>query len=132
MSEAAHKMADALGSAIASRDAEAVRALYSPDIAVWHAMTNAEQSRDENVGLLAGVFAITSELEYKDIRRHDIEGGIVQQHRLTGTFDDGSPLPDLHACLVIKIADGKITLIDEYFDSPAFATVWERLAALQG
>ncbi len=130
MSQEAREIADKLGAAIAGRDADAVRSLYDDDIVVWHAMTNAGQSKDENVGLLTGVFAVSSQLEYKDIRRHDIEGGVVQQHRLTGTFDDGKPMPDLHACLVIKVADGKITRIDEYFDSPAFAAVWERLEAL--
>lgn len=131
MSNEARNVADALGKAIAERDVEQIRALYDDSMVVWHASTNAEQSKEENAGLLAGVFAITSEMEYKDIRRHDIEGGVVQQHRLTGKFDNGKPLPDLHACLVIKVANGKITRIDEYFDSPAFAEVWERLAALQ-
>jgi len=130
MSQEAREIADKLGAAIAARDADAVRSLYDRDIVVWHAMTNEGQTREENVGLLAGVFAISSQLEYKDIRRHDIDGGVVQQHYLSGTFADGKPMPDLHACLVITVANGKITRIDEYFDSPAFAEVWERLEAL--
>jgi ketosteroid isomerase-like protein len=61
-----------------------------------------------------------------------IDGGIVQQHRLVGTFDDGKEMPGLNACLVIKVGGGLITSIDEYFDGATYAEVWERLAALAG
>jgi limonene-1,2-epoxide hydrolase len=130
MSDEAVKAADALGAAIHARDSEAIRAIYADDIVVWHGSTNQAQTKDENAGLLAGVFQITSALEYVDIKRHVIDGGIVQQHRLVGTFDDGKEMPGLNACLVIKVAGGLITAIDEYFDGATYAEVWERLAAL--
>jgi ketosteroid isomerase-like protein len=130
MSDEAYKAADALGAAIHARDADAIRAIYADNIVVWHGSTGQAQTRDENAGLLAGVFQITSALEYVDIKRHVIEGGIVQQHRLVGTFDDGKPMPGLNACLVIKVSGGLITSIEEYFDGATYAEVWERLAAL--
>lgn len=130
MSEEAIKAADALGAAINARDADAIRAIYADDIVVWHASTGAAQTKEENAGLLAAVFSITSSLEYHNVRRHAIEGGLVQQHRLVGAFDDGRAMPDLHACLVVKVRDGLITRIDEYFDGATYAEVWERLAAL--
>jgi ketosteroid isomerase-like protein len=122
--------ADALGSAIQTRDVDAIRAIYADKIRVWHGSTNQAQTKEENANLLAAVFSITSRLEYVDIKRHKIEGGIVQQHRLVGTFDDGRPMPDLYACLVIKTQDGKIVSIDEYFDGSIYAEVWERIAVL--
>lgn len=131
MTSEANALADALGKAIEDRDVDQVRALYADDIIVWHGSTDAEQSKEENLGLLAAVFGVTSKLGYRDITRHDIENGVVQQHRLVGTFDDGKPMPDLLACLVIKTANGKITRIDEYFDSAAFGALGERLQALQ-
>lgn len=130
MSDTAYKTADALGAAIHARDAEAIRSLYAEDVVVWHGSTGEAQTKEENASMLAAVFSITSRLEYRDIRRHTIEGGLVQQHRLVGAFDDGRPLPDLNACLVIKVRDGLITGIDEYFDSATFSEVWDRLAAL--
>jgi ketosteroid isomerase-like protein len=122
--------ADALGAAINGRDVAAIRALYADDIIVWHGSTNQAQTKEENSNLLASVFSITSELEYVDIRRHAIADGIVQQHRLVGTFDNGRPMPDLNACLVIKVQDARILSIDEYFDGSIYAEVWERIAAL--
>lgn len=131
MSGNAIAAAEALGAAIKARSADQVRALYADDIVVWHGSTGVAQDKDENVGLLDGVFTLTSRLQYDDVRRHEIEGGVVQQHRLTGAFADGGPLPGLEACLVIKVnGDGLITRIDEYFDGSHFAEVWERLAAL--
>jgi ketosteroid isomerase-like protein len=130
MSDEAYKAADALGAAIHARDADAIRAIYADDIVVWHGSTNQAQTKEENAGLLGGVFQITSALEYVDIKRHVIEGGIVQQHRLVGTFDDGKAMPGLNACLVIKVAGGLITSIEEYFDGATYAEVWERLAVL--
>jgi ketosteroid isomerase-like protein len=132
VTDEAVKAADALGAAIHARDPEAIRAIYADDIVVWHGSTGQAQTKDENAGFLAGVFRITSALQYLDIKRHAIAGGIVQQHRLVGTFDDGKAMPDLNACLVIKVAGGLITSIDEYFDGATYAEVWERLAASAG
>ena len=127
MSNEAAALVDALGEAIGARDAERIRALYADDIRVWHGATGVAQNKDENVGLLAAVFGVTSALEYRDIVRHEIPGGLVQQHRLCGTFADGTAMPDLYACLVIMVSDGKITRIDEYFDSAQFAELGARL-----
>jgi hypothetical protein len=59
-----------------------------------------------------------------------IDGGIVQQHRLIGAFDDGRAMPDLYACLVIKVRDAQIVSIEEYFDGSIYAEVWDRIARL--
>jgi ketosteroid isomerase-like protein len=132
MTTKAEAAADALGSAIRARNANQILAIYADDVAVFHGSTGQSMGKAENAGLLAGVFAITSELEYINIKRHAIESGLVQQHRLTGKFSDGKDLPGLEACLVIKVNEaGKIASIDEYFDGSIFAEVWERLAALQ-
>lgn len=130
MQNEAFKMADALCAAIHARDANAIRAIYADDIVVWHGSTGKAQTKEENAGFLAAVFRIASSLTYVDIKRHVIDGGVVQQHRLVGVFDNGKPMPDLHACLVIKVKDGKITRIEEYFDGSIYAEVWARLAVL--
>jgi ketosteroid isomerase-like protein len=132
MSNDAGKLADALGAAIAARDAEAIRAIYDDDITVWHASTNQTQGKAENSGLLEALFKITSRLSYDNIRRHPIEGGVVQQHVLTGAFADGVPMPSLHVSIFILVRDGKICRIEEYFDGATFDEVWKRLAAMSG
>lgn len=121
------QIADELGAAIAARDTGRIGALYADDVVIWHASWATSQTKAENLGLLGKLFAITSALEYREIRRHAITGGVVQQHQLTGKFADGSPMPALEACMVIKIVDGKIVRLDEYFDSQTFADVWARL-----
>lgn len=130
MSTDAIKAADALGAAIKARSVERVREIYADDVVVWHGATGTSANKADNTALLGGVFQLTSALEYQNIRRHLIEGGVVQQHRLVGAFADGRPLPPLEACMVIKVRNGLITRIDEYFDGQTFAEVWEKLAAL--
>lgn len=132
MTTKAENAADALGAAIHARNQDQILAIYADGIVVFHGSTGESMGKEQNAGLLAGVFAITSELEYINVKRHAIDGGLVQQHRLIGTFTDGKPLPGLEACLVIKVSDsGLITSIDEYFDGSVFAEVWERLAAFK-
>jgi hypothetical protein len=111
------------------QSSDALTAIISP---LQRRDTRRAQTKDENAGLLGGVFQITSALEYIDIKRHAIEGGIVQQHGLVGTFDDGRAMPWLNACLVIKVGDSLITSIEEYLDGATYAEVWERLAVLAG
>jgi hypothetical protein len=48
------------------------------------------------------------------------EGGFVHQHELRGVRADGVKLA-LPACLVCLVKDGKITRLDEYFDSARVA-----------
>jgi ketosteroid isomerase-like protein len=126
----ANHVADRLGAAISARDADLIRAVYADDIVVWHPAFDQEMGKVENSGLLAKVFEITSELLYENIRRHPIADGVIQQHVLNGKFADGSPLPSLQVCMIIKVRDDKIVRIEEYFDSGTFASVWERLAAI--
>lgn len=130
MQNEAYRLADALAAAIKARDPDQLRAIYADTIRVWHGATGKAMGGVENIGLLTALFQITSRLEYIGVRRYEIEGGLVEQHQLVGAFDDGKPIPALNACMVIKVADGKITSIDEYFDSETFSEVWARLAAL--
>jgi ketosteroid isomerase-like protein len=51
---------------------------------------------------------------------HTFDGGFVHQHVLSGTRKDGARL-SLPACLVCEVKDGRITRLDEYFDSARVA-----------
>jgi ketosteroid isomerase-like protein len=130
MNSQANAVANAFGAAIHARSCEQLLAIYADDIVVWHGSTGQAMGKSANAAMLSGVFRLTSELEYINIRRHPIEDGVIQQHRLIGRFADGKALPDLEACLIIKVRNGLIERIEEYFDGSVFADVWERLAAL--
>lgn len=118
-----------LGDAIASLNADNIRAIYADDVVVWHPAFDQEMGKVENTALLAQLFAISHDLRYEEVRRHPIADGIIQQHVLTGSLRDGTDLPRLQVCMIIKISDGLITRIEEYFDARTFDVVWERLAA---
>jgi ketosteroid isomerase-like protein len=122
--------ADALGAGIHARSTDLIGKIYADDVVVWHASTGTSATKEGNLALLGGVFTLTSRLEYRDIRRHLIDGGVVQQHQLVGAFADGRPLPVLETCMVIKVRNGLITRIDEYFDGQTYAELWAQLAAL--
>jgi ketosteroid isomerase-like protein len=48
-------------------------------------------------------------------------GGFVQQHVLRGTRKHDGERLALPACIVCAVKDGKITRLDEYFDSARVA-----------
>lgn len=82
-------------------------------------------SRSDALAIAAAVFNATSELGYRNVRRHPIDGGFIQQHQLVGRLADGTQIPPVEICMVIKVRDGKLISVEEYFDlsklSAAFA-----------
>jgi ketosteroid isomerase-like protein len=56
------------------------------------------------------------ERHYTRRRLEVFEGGFVEQHLLRGKLADGREV-SLAACIVCKVRDGRITRLDEYFDS---------------
>ncbi|GAC1586786.1 MAG: nuclear transport factor 2 family protein [Acidimicrobiales bacterium] len=111
--------ADAVGrqlfEAIERGDIDAVRALYSPDIAVWHNFDEIEQDAEANLTVLAWCIRHIEGMRYEDVRRVPIPGGFVQQHVMRGRSRSGSEIR-VPACMVVDVADGKITRIEEYLD----------------
>lgn len=120
--------AEMLTRAISSLDRDTFADVYSDDARVWHNTTNAIQTKTENADLLGAIFELVSELYYHDIKRLPTPEGFVQRHTVKGSFKDGGPTPDLHACIVAKVADGKIVELNEYLDASQFQAVWDRLS----
>lgn len=129
---AAVKTAEAFSAAFKALSSEKLSELYDDNIVVWHGSTKASQTKSENINFLAMVFKLAKAMEYIEVKRFPIEGGVVQQHRLVGTFSDGTPMPSLEACLIMMVKDNKIIKIDEYFDGGQYAEVWARLAQPNG
>ncbi|HWA63256.1 MAG TPA: nuclear transport factor 2 family protein [Caulobacteraceae bacterium] len=93
---------------------------YAPDARIWHNTDGAEQTRDENAATLKGFVGRIRERVYANRRLEVFDGGFVQQHELHGVRADGVRLV-LPACIVCAVKDGRITRLDEYFDSARVA-----------
>lgn len=93
---------------------------YAPDARIWHNTDELEQTRDDNAETLKGFVKRISDRTYANRRVRVFDGGFVQQHELRGVRADGVALT-LPACIVCEVKDGKITRLDEYFDSARVA-----------
>jgi ketosteroid isomerase-like protein len=122
------RAAENLSHAIASLDAAVFAEIYAENAVIWHNTTNQIQTKTQNAAFLGKIFDIVKELAYYDITRRATPDGFVQYHTVKGFFKDGTPLPDLHACIVAKVADGKIVELHEFLDASHFQAVWDKMA----
>jgi ketosteroid isomerase-like protein len=106
--------------AIEKGDIDAVRAIYAPDAVIWHNNDNLETSREDNLKVLTNFIKAVPTRHYLDRRVGAFDGGFVQQHLLKGKLANGKDLA-LACCIVCEVKDGRITRLDEYFDSAALA-----------
>jgi ketosteroid isomerase-like protein len=111
-------LANKLFDGIESGKVSVLREVYAPDVAIWHNTDLVTQTVDDNVKTLEGFIADIDKRRYEDRRLDVFPGGFVQQHKLTGARKDGKAV-SLHACIVCKVKNGRITRLDEYFDSAA-------------
>jgi ketosteroid isomerase-like protein len=98
-------------------DIDGLVACYADDAKIWHNTDGLEQSPADNARTLRGFVAAISNRIYDDRRLAVFDGGFVHQHMLRGIrVSDGGQVA-LPACIVCRVKDGKITRLDEYFDS---------------
>ena len=118
---------DALASrffaAIERGDLDAIEAIYSPDVAVWVNVTRQTSGLAANLRLLRSFTARVRDLHYEVEERSLIPGGFVQRHTITGRLASGETI-SVPVALIVRVADGRITRIDEYLDSAAIAPVF--------
>jgi len=113
-------LAERFFDAVEAGDIGAVRRAYAPDAKIWHNTDEIATSVDDNVETLTGFVQRIRERRYRDRRVAVFEGGFVQQHVLHGVRADGVAVT-LPACVVCRVADGRIARLDEYFDSARVA-----------
>ena len=116
-------IASRLFAAIEQGDLDAVRDLYAPDVQIWHNVTNRSQTCDENLKLLAYFTARVAERRYEVQARDLFPGGFVQRHVLHGTLASGERI-SAPVCLVVYVAEGKITRLYEYLDPATVRSVF--------
>ena len=102
--------------AIQSGDVAAVRASYAPDAKIWHNHDGIEQSVEQNLKSLAWFIRKIPDRRYRVLRIEALKDGYLQQHVLEATLPDGTPWA-MPACVVIRMENGLITMLEEYLDS---------------
>jgi ketosteroid isomerase-like protein len=115
------KLAKEFFDAVERGDVAKLKSIYAPNAKIWHNTDEAEQSPEENVKTLEGFVARIADRRYENRRLHVFHGGFVQQHRLTGRRTLDNKAVALTACIVCAVENGRITRLDEYFDSAAVA-----------
>ncbi len=123
MNEQLEGIASRFFAAIERGDLESVRDVYSPHAQIWHNVTGRTQTRDENVKLLGLFISRVSERRYEILSREFFPGGFVQRHLLHGKAASGEKV-ELHACLIVHFAEGRIERLFEYLDSAAVRSVF--------
>lgn len=98
-------------------DIEGFADCYAPDVKIWHNTDELIQNKEANREAVAAMVKRIVKPVYDNRRVEVFLGGFVQQHILRGTrAHDGVHLT-VPACVVCAVKDGKITRLDEYFDS---------------
>jgi ketosteroid isomerase-like protein len=109
-------VANRLFGAIEQGDFDAVSAMWTDDVLVWHSGDAADNDRVRALKVIRWFMRVTSARRYEILDRQGFDGGFVQQHVLHADGVNGESIA-LRVCIVIKVgADGLITRIDEYFD----------------
>lgn len=102
-------------------DIDGLVACYAPDAEIWHNTDEQIQGPEDNRKTLAGMVTRILDRVYDNRRVEVFAGGFVQQHVLRGTRSHDGVRVALPACIVCAVTDGKITRLDEYFDSARVA-----------
>lgn len=113
---AARALAQAFFDGIERGDPLAVADCYADHAVIWHNTDGREKTKAENMAVLQAFIRTARSRRYEERRLRVFPGGFVQQHVLRAVLADGSRR-ELAACLVCRVEGGRITRLDEYFDS---------------
>jgi ketosteroid isomerase-like protein len=118
------ELAERFVTAIEAADVDTIRACYAPDARIWHNFDDIEQSVDENLTTLSWLVKRLPERRYEVQRREALADGFLQQHVVTGITRacDRFALP---ACIVCRVAESRITRLDEYLDMAGAAALYK-------
>lgn len=117
-----HAMAKQFFDAIEQGDIETMQNSFTPDAEIWHNTDELIVSPAQTAETLTGLVARIKDRRYADRRLTVYPGGFVQQHVLTGKRAHDDVEVRLPCAIICKVENGKITRLDEYFDSAHVAT----------
>lgn len=110
-------MATRFFDAIEQGDIETMRGAFAADAEIWHNTDEAVVTRDQTAATLAGMAERIRDRRYADRKLTIFPGGFVQQHVLKGVRVHDDVEVRLPCAIICRVSDGKITRLDEYFDS---------------
>ena len=114
--------------AVERGDLDTVRSLYAPDAKIWTAQDPAERSPEENLAVLTWIKENVRNFRYEDVRCQPTPTGFVEQHTTCGTAPGGGEFR-FAACLVVRLENGKVTRLDEYFDTAPLMAALSQIQA---
>ena len=109
-------VAERLFSAIEAGDVDAVAAMWSDGVTVWHAGDKRPSEKARAMRVIEWFVSATADRHYDVLDRRFFDAGFVQQHVLHGTARDGTPYSLRVGIIIVVGRDGLITRIDEYLD----------------
>jgi ketosteroid isomerase-like protein len=118
------ELAAALMAAVQRGDTNAVKALYAEDVSLWHTNDRVNQTSEESIRTLAWIGRHVKGVRYEELRVAALDDGFVQQHVMRAD----SPKVDMPCMLRAWCANGRITRIEEYFDSADSAPIIQHIA----
>jgi len=102
-------------------DIDSLVACYAPDAEIWHNTDELIQGPQDNRVVLTGMVARIRDRLYDNRRVVVFPDGFLQQHVLRGVRVHDDVAVALPACVICAVKDGRITRLDEYFDSARVA-----------
>jgi ketosteroid isomerase-like protein len=103
--------------AIEAGDIATMQGSFTPDAAIWQNTDELIVTPAQTAAVLTGMVARIKDRAYADRRLLAFPGGFVQQHVLQGRrVHDDVPVR-LPCAIICQVSGGKITRLDEYFDS---------------
>ena len=102
---------------IAAGDVETAYSCFAPGAEIWHSNDEAVVTREFTKVVLTAMHKRIRNVDYGDRRLDVFPGGFVQQHVLKGVRKHDGVEVRLSVAVICRVKDGKITRLDEYFDS---------------
>jgi ketosteroid isomerase-like protein len=103
--------------AIEAGDIDTMYNSFAPGAPIWHNTDELIVTPEQTKTTLSGMVKRITNIKYAERRLAPIPGGFVQQHALTGNRTHDGEAVRLPCAIVCSVENGKITRLDEYFDS---------------
>jgi uncharacterized protein len=118
------ELAAALMRAVQSGDTDTVKTLYAEDITLWHTNDRVNQTSADSIRTLAWIKRHMKGVRYEELKVAALDDGFVQQHVMRAD----SPKLDMPCMFRAWCANGRVTRIEEYFDSADSAPIMQHIA----
>jgi ketosteroid isomerase-like protein len=105
---------------IESGEIAAAADCYADDAVIWHNTDGVSHGKAANIDTLERFTGAFAHIRYTNRRLAAFPGGFVHQHLLTARRRDGTDVA-LAAAIICEVKAGRITRLDEYFDSAQLA-----------